>query len=319
MSECEYRDKSVLPCVYYIKDGFCKLEARYLCIEARKRKAPRISHSEVTTYTKCYRMHHLSYIQGVERIKPNVRMLAGRIFGECLDSLFSSTPKGTWQGVVERYKGIYGTEEGEVPKEIWAIEGVVKAISEMPIAEEKGITQFEFRWKDLDYPEIHGFLDWVRLDADGVPRIGKEFKYSTNADWSKFIVTPQVSTYLLGVPTIERIDHVVFLVPGLKWITKGKNVETGDEYRDRVYNDVRNNPKEYVNRQSYWKNEFNLEDTKERYRVICAELYDRLEKGESAFYMTDNREVCFRCDYLEVCSNGGIVSEQLYRKREIKK
>jgi hypothetical protein len=85
--DCEYRDDSVKPCRHYIKPRFCSLGHQFLCLEAMKRMAPRISHSELQTYGKCYRAWWLSYAQGIEPIKTPVRMLAGRIFGECLDEL----------------------------------------------------------------------------------------------------------------------------------------------------------------------------------------------------------------------------------------
>jgi hypothetical protein len=190
------------------------------------------------------------------------------------------------------------------------------ALEGMPIAEDKGVPEYEFLWKDLDYPAVHGFLDLVRMDADGNPSYGKEFKYSTNPDgWSKFTLYNQLGTYFIGLP-VQRIEVVVFKVPYLKMSTKGKNKETWEEFRDRVYEDVKTHPREYVNSQSFFRGEFDLEEVKKRYQVITKELYDRLEGGKDSFYMTDNRMTCFNCDFKEICENDGIVSEQLYKKKE---
>lgn len=294
----------------------------FLCIEAMKRKARRISYSELTRYGKCYRAWWIAYMLGIEKIKPNIRMLVGKIFGECLDQVLSLKPTVDYQTILTNYRMEYQDDDGEVPRELLAIEGFMQAISEMEWIEEKGKTQFEFKWKDsecLESPQIHGFLDWIRLDAEGRPSYGREFKYTTNMDgWSKFIVGPQLGTYFIGVP-VDRIELVLFKVPSLKWIRKGKNSENGEAYRNRVYNDVKFNKLEYIYRQNFYRNEFSLEDVKERYAVMTKEMYDRVEKGESAFWQTDNRSVCLReCDYLEICSNDGVISEQLYKKKEVK-
>jgi hypothetical protein len=314
--ECEFRDKSVLPCRYYIKDQYCSLDNFFLCIEARKRKAPRISHSELSTYGKCYRMWWLSYMVGLERVNPPIRLLAGKIFSECLDQLLSNNPQSTYQQVIQKYSS-YKDEKGEFPRELLMITAWMEALEQLPISEEKGEVQYEFTWSDLDYPRIHGFLDFVRMDADDKPSYAKEFKYSSNPEgWNKFTLCNQLGTYFLGVE-IPRIEAVIFKVPQLK-MKKGKNEESGEEFKDRVKKEILLNKLEYITKQNYYRNEFNLEEVKRRYQVMTKELYDRLQVGESAFWMTDNRETCFRCDFLEICSNDGIVSEQLYVKKQRK-
>lgn len=316
--ECEWRDKSVLPCRYYIKDQYCSLDNFFLCIEARKRKAPHISHSELSTYGKCYRMWWLSYMVGLERVNPPIRLLAGKIFSECLDQLLSNNPQSTYQQVIQKYSS-YKDEKGEFPRELLMITAWMEALEQLPISEEKGETQYEAWTNDLDYPRVHLFMDWVRKDGDEEPRIGKECKYTGNMDnWNKFVITPQFGTYFWGVPTLERLDLVLFKVPQLK-IKKGKNEESPEEFKDRVKKEILLNKLEYIEKKSFWRNEFDINAIKSRYQTMTKELYDRLEKGESAFWMTDNRETCFRCDFLEICSNDGIVSEQLYKKKEIKK
>jgi hypothetical protein len=316
--ECEWRDKSVLPCRYFIRDQYCGLDNFFLCIEARKRKAPRISHSELSTYGKCYRMWWLSYVVGLERVNPPIRLLAGKIFSECLDQLLSNKPQSTYQEVIQKYSS-YKDEKGEFPRELLMITAWMEALEQLPLSEEKGETQYEAWTNDLDYPRVHLFMDWVRKDGDEEPRIGKECKYTGNMDnWNKFVITPQFGTYFWGVPTLERLDLVLFKVPQLK-IKKGKNEESPEEFKDRVKKEILLNKLEYIEKKSFWRNEFDINAIKSRYQTMTKELYDRMQVGESAFWMTDNRETCFRCDFLDICANDGIVSEQLYKRKEIKK
>lgn len=206
----------------------------------------------------------------------------------------------------------------DIPKELLLIEAWMEALEQLPIAEEKGRTQYETWTTDLDYPAVHCFLDWVRLDGDGKESYAKEFKYSANPDgWGKFTLGNQLGTYFWAVG-VNRIEAVIFKVPLLK-IKKGKNEESGEEFKDRVKKEILLNKLEYITKQNYYKNEFSMDEVKRRYQVMTKELYDRLEKGEEAFWQTDNRKQCFDCQFLEICSNDGIVSEQLYKKKERKK
>jgi hypothetical protein len=102
-------------------------------------------------------------------------------------------------------------------------------------------------------------------------------------------------------------------------IKKGKNEESPEEFKDRVKKEILLNKLEYIEKKSFWRNEFDINAIKSRYQTMTKELYDRMQVGESAFWMTDNRETCFRCDFLDICANDGIVSEQLYKRKEIKK
>lgn len=310
--DCQYRDKEVLPCKYYIKDQYCSLPHQFLCLEARKRKAPRISHSEEQTYCQCYYKWWLAYAKGIERINPPIRLLAGKIMSECLDQILASKPQSTYQKVLSKYQA---EDDEEKNRELLMISAWCGAISAMPIAEEKGSCQYEFKWQDIEYPIIHGFLDWMRLDGDGKPSYAKEFKYSTNEGWSKFQVYNQLSTYFIPFPELQRIELVVLKVPTLKWIRKGKNEESAEEFEEKIFKDITHNKMSYLFKTNFWRSEFDLDKVKERYRVVCKEMYDRMEKGESAFWQTDNRGVCFGCDYLQICENDGIMSDQLYKKK----
>lgn len=314
---CEFRDKSVMPCRYYIKDQYCSLPDQFLCLEARQRKAPRISYSELRTYCQCYYRWYLSYVNGLELINPPIRLLAGKIMSDCLDCIMSTNPSKSGQEIINSYES-YKDEDDEFPRELLMIQAWCKAMENMEWTKEKGNTQYEFKWQDLEYPQIHGFLDWIRFNADGDPSYGREFKYSTHDNWSKFQVYNQLGTYFIPFPTLQRIELIVLKVPTLKWMRKGKNEESAEEFSERVYKDIIHNQKSYVFKTNYWRSEFNLESIKGRYRTITREMYDRMKVGKDAFWQTDNRIVCFSCDYLQICENDGLVSEQLYRKRERK-
>lgn len=312
--ECEYLDRSKEPCVSYQVGGMCNRRDMFRCVEYMKANEPTMSYSALRDYVTCPRKYYYSVIRGLQLLNPPVRLMAGKIMSECLDQIHASSPTSKYTEILNKYKEQYSDPKADPEKvynlELCRIEGFLRAYVLMPVSEEKGITQYEFRWKKREgYPVIHGYMDLAR-DLDGEGGYGYEFKYSGNDNWGKFVVAGQLGTYFLGT-NLERITLRILKVPGIK----PKRGEKTDEYIDRVQEEVSGSSKEYVRDFSYWRNEFDLDALADKYKMLANEIYERLRVGERAFYLTENQDAHFRCDYLNICESG-VISEQLYTKRE---
>jgi len=265
-------------------------------------------------YVECPRKYWLGTIKGIQIIKVPVRMLAGRVMSECLDAVHDTDGKVKYQDVVRGYYVKYADPEADpgrvILPELCKVEGFMRAYSNSHLAEDKGITQYEFKWIDPEYPIVHGYLDMAR-DVDGNGGYGYEFKYSTHDNWGQFVVRGQLGTYFLGTK-LERIVLRILKVPAIK----PKRGETTEEFTDRVHQEVAGALKSYVVDTNYWRSEFDLDSIKNKYKIIAEEIYGRLDGGEEQFYQTENQSVHFGCEYLAICESG-VVSDQLYTKREV--
>lgn len=311
---CRDIDTSVSPCSWYIPGGFCNKDDVFRCIEYMKNNEMEISYSGLRNYVECPRKYYLNTIKGLQMVKPPIRMLAGRVMSECLDVIHDVTPTKTVLEVLNKYKDMYQDPDDtdKVVVELCKIEGFIRAYIEHPVSEEKGKTQYEFKWRYGEgYPVIHGYMDMARC-IDGKGGYGMEAKYTSHDNWLKFVVYGQISTYFLGTD-LERIFLRLLKVPALK-PKKGEGIK---DYTERVYDEVSGSIKGYVVDVNYWRSEFDLDMIREKYRVIANEIAGRLDGGEQAFYQTENQDSHFRCEYLPICSSG-VISDQLYIKREVK-
>ena len=64
---------------------------------------------------------------------------------------------------------------------------------------------------------------------------------------------------------------------------KGKNEESPEEFKERVKREILLNKLEYIEKKSFWRNEFGINAIKSRYQTMTKELYDRMERGGEAF------------------------------------
>jgi hypothetical protein len=244
-------------------------------------------------------------------------MKLGEITGKILDNLHNIIiPQKILPDLSE-----LEDELGIYPVQIDAILGLIQGYEEKEFNTLKGKTQSHFRWREDGCPQVTGYLDLEVYDE----KIAYEFKYTSKPDAysNKFVIQDQLATYFLGKPNLERITLRAIRVPELRL---AKN-ESHKDYRERVRQDFISRPLFYIHDYNYWRNEFNYNELREKYRMISQEILSLIDKGgQKYFYQSNGPNTCFgettgtavgNCEYLNICESG-VVSDQLYKKREIK-
>jgi len=302
------------PCIHSIENkfDFCELPEMFRCIEWIRRNEPTLSYSTIRD-SFCKRKLYWSYIAGIQLVIKPLPMKLGEIAGQILNLLHNGETT-----LIETFNlDSLKDGDGNLPFQIMAMLGLFKGYKEREFNSIKGITQSRFEWREEGYPHIIGYMDLKTYD-----KIGYEFKYSSKPDAykEKFIIQDQVATYFLGNPTLERITVRAIQVPQLK-LAKNESLEN---YRDRVHQDFLTRPLHYINDTSFWRNEFNYDEIREKYKMIANEIQRFIEMGGLRFfYQSNGPNTCFgdttgtmmsNCQYLQICESG-VVSDQLYRKR----
>jgi hypothetical protein len=312
---CEgFRKGDNKPCVNSVgeKHSFCDLPETFRCTEYIRHNEPTLSYSTIKD-SICKRKLYHSYIQGIQLIVKPLPMKLGEIASNFIDYLHSS--KHVESPNLDKLRD----SEGNLPYQVMAMLGLFKGYKEKEFDTMKGITQSYFKWSEDGYPIIHGYMDLEIYDES----IGYEFKYSARPDAykSKFIIQDQISTYFMGNPSLKRITMRVIQVPQLK-LSKNESLI---DYRDRVYRDFLARPMYYIHDTSFWRNEFDYDQLREKYKMIASEIQRYIEMGGMKyFYQSNGPQTCFGegtgkgisvCEYLKICESG-VVSDQLYKKRE---
>jgi hypothetical protein len=256
----------------------------------------------------------MSWIEGLKLIDPTVRLIMGKIASQVLGEVHKK--EGSINeafDIIKAYQDKFkdlSFDKSEIPRELLLMEGFFLAYCTLVYAELKGETEKEFIFQEPEYPRVHGFTDLVCLDGTA----GYEFKYSASPEFymKKFIMEPQLGIYFLGNPELQRITVRALRVPNFK---KGKE-ETKEDFVSRVKKDVLRQPNHYIMEMSFWRNEFDLELLKEKLRLTAQEMYS-LGSDKEKYYQTSNRDNCFKCQFIDVCSSG-VVSKTIYKKREFK-
>jgi len=172
----------------------------------------------------------------------------------------------------------------------------------------KGITEYEFRWNEIECPQVHGFIDLIIL-INPEEHTGYEFKWTGNPDnYGKFMNGDQYASYFIGDPKIELMINRCFVPPEIrpKKATKKQSSESIFDYYQRAYDDIlQMNTHRYFIDRKFWRSEFDLEAYKNKAKRVAQEIMQYVDEGRmNPFYQ--NRKNCFnpfRCDYLRVCEN----------------
>jgi hypothetical protein len=305
------------PCAHSIgeKNDFCELPEAFRCTEWIRRYEPTLSYSTIRD-SYCKRKLYLSYICGYQLIVKPLPMRLGEIAGDFLNYYHDKDEKYPFPNLSK-----FEDEEGVLPVQLEAMTGLFRGYTTKEFDSMKGAVQPYFQWMEEGYPQIHGYMDLVIYDE----KIGYEFKYSKRPEAysTKFIVQDQIATYFLGFPHLERITLRAIQVPDLRL---GKN-ETHEIYKERVYQDFMSRPLHYINDTNFWRSEFNKDELREKYKMIAQEILRFIELGRMKyFYQSNGPNTCFgettgmavnNCEYLDICTSG-VVSEQLYKKREVR-
>jgi hypothetical protein len=272
-------------------------------------------------FSHCHRKYYHAYIQGLQLIEPGRAIRLGSLASLILGMLRSESH----QNRVEEYKQfIYqkwlDTLDKEDPDSLGDLDLIrMKAIFDAYIAlgmhEPRGITEYEFRWTDLDYPEIHGYLDLAIPSL----REAEEFKYTSNASYyDKFAMEEQLCSYFIGAPGIDTYRVTCIIPPKLRL----KEDERLSQYYQRIYDDVLHcHTTFYFIRQTYYRSEFNLEQYKIKARMIAEEIMQYAKMTElnpdPMYYFYQNKQAChspFECEFIDICRSG-VLPENLFKKR----
>lgn len=318
---CPDINDAVAPCSHYVKGGFCTLPVHFRCVEYVIHHEPPLSYSAISDYSHCHRKFYHGWLQGYELIEKGWALKKGALAAEILGVLHH---KDRADDCVQWYKTRIDEEirktidpEDEAllygRPDLWAMKAMFDVYIELEFHTMKGVTEYEFRWDQPEYPKVHGFVDLVDLTTYDDTQ-GYEFKYTGNSDnYEKWLVDEQLSAYFIGVPQLKRMTVRCF-VPPLYKLSKKESIM---DYYDRMAKDIRRRSiTEYFISRTYWRNEFDLEAYKQKARMIAHEIVEYLKTGSiEPFYC--NKKAClspFPCDFLQSCRYG-VFSDQIYRKR----
>jgi len=253
---------------------------------------------------------------GIQLIVKPLPMRLGEIASDILNCLHDESGKSNPPDLNQ-----FRNEEGELPYQIEALLGLFKGYETKEFDAIKGVVQPRFEWWEAGYPHIIGYGDLATYES----HIAYEFKYTSRPEayQNKFIVQNQIATQFLGIPSINRITLRAFQVPQLRL---AKNESLAD-YRERVYQDFLARPLHYIHDTSYWRNEFNYDELREKYKMVAREIQNFIELGGiNYFYQSNGPSTCFgdttgsntsNCEYLPICESG-VISDLIYKKREVK-
>ena len=303
------------PCAHYIQGGYCTLGNHFRCPEYIIHNEPPLSFSAIDTYSQCHRKFYWGWLTGLEMVEKSWALQLGshaaKILGWLHDSKVENSV-GLYQEYIESLiKQTTDPEDDERKyghSDIWKMKAMFDAYIKMDLHTMKGISEYEFRWNELEIPKVHGFIDLIQL-VTHEEHFGYEFKWTGNPDnYGKFENGEQYMAYFIGDPKISRITNRCFVAPHIspRKATKKQSSESIQDFYQRVYDDVlaMNFHKYFIDR-TYWRSEFDLEAYKIKAKRVAQEIMRYIDEGGiEPFYQ--NRKAClnpFRCDFLPACSN----------------
>ena len=310
-------------CLHLIKGkdkGLCTLSDRLVCEEWERRHQKVVttdfamSYSRGRSWSKCRKLYHFEYRLGLQ-VKPeyqSIPLRLGSLASKYLGYIHSESKAGVIPSESLR-EALQGVEEDRaIP--FLALDVLMEEYQGMEVSKIAGETEKEGFWEEEGYPRVHGFLDLAEHGStEDVPIWGWEFKYSGRvANWSKFVMTPQLSTYFLCFPAMPRVTVRVFRNPDLR---KGSK-ESVEEFLARLRADIKRRPKYYVEDMVYWREEFDLVTWKHNLKAMHRDILKAEGEGEDSFYC--NQTACFspwQCDYYPICSTDGLIPENMYERR----
>ena len=318
---CTFLDTTRLPCISYLPGGFCSRPDMFRCPEYIRTHMPSLSFSSMKDFSHCHRKFYHGYIQGIELKEKKKALELGSKASLILGMLHAVTnPDGV--GEYKRFirSAWESTLEPGDPDSFGDLSLIImKAMFDAYVAcglhEHKGTSEYEFRWKDLDYPEIHGFLDLAIQEQAWA----EEFKYTTSPQYyDKFAMEEQLSSYFIGAPQINTF-RVTCLVPPK---FRPKDNEKLSQFYKRVYDDiVSRNTTAYFMQTTYYRSEFNLDQFKHKARMIAEEIMQYCNKAQltpdPTYYFYQNKQAChapFECEFIDICTSG-VMPDNLFKKR----
>lgn len=304
-----------LPCVSYLKGGFCTKPNYFRCLEYVSRNEPNLSYTAISDYSACHRKFWWSWMVGIEGIDKPWAMQLG---------LFASTILG-WlhdfrvptETAVQRYQMYIDrliaqtidpedSEKAEGNPDLWKMKAMFDSYIELGYPQnEKGIPEYGFRWNFDGQPKIKGFIDLLNKQNPEEYH-GWEYKYTGNADnFSKYLIEDQLITYLLAEPKIMTMTNRCFLYPTI-WKRTKKNPETCYAFYDRCKAEILHDPKGHFYDRKYWRHEFDYDNYFLKTKRVCDEIMNYIKEGKGMEPFYQNKKNCFnpwQCDFLRICEH----------------
>ncbi len=322
--QCPYINDVVKPCTSYVKGGFCSRPDLFRCLEYIKVHEPAISFSAIKDFTQCHRKYWYAWGQGIELIEKSRALRLGSMADQILSCLHDSRNVGLNPTPEEQYTKMINAEiEKTIDPEdsdsvgdldLWKMKALFDGYIELDRHTLKGITQHEFRWNEVEYPKLHGYID-LTLRED---KFGDEFKYTNNPDWysERWNMNDQLSAYFIGMPDLEQFRVICLVPPALKM----KKNETITKFYARMREDViQRSITAYFITTTFWRSEFDLEAYKRKAKMVSEEIMHYIVqdpiKLADPFYQ--NLSACYspyECDFIHICRSG-VMPENLYKKR----
>jgi len=333
MSKCEKRQivpGGQLPCIHYIRTaqgqpGLCKLGSKFLCTEAIKTLAPRLSHSAVQTWCRCRREYYYSYIQGirVKDAKASNAIKLGKIWDKACDSYYNENTF-MFDGLTEIIDKL------EIPPyEAAKVLAVIRATESLQLQLPKKITP-QVAVTELLPPVENYTMPFVKAVYDGKgPGFFIENKFVGNPQNYLAVpnITSQVGTYFMLDSSLQYCIMQVVRRPGQKPLKAGRSrnvAESVDGFEERIFQDIISRPSYYfvgwdkkakTFGKRFYRNEFDFSALIHRYMFVAQEIRECEERG--SFYQNEN--ACIRygdmCEYRPICDTGG-VSEEIFERRD---
>ncbi len=317
-SACDdYCDAPGQPCAHYIQGGYCTLGNHFRCPEYILHNEPPLSFSAIDSYSQCHRKFYWNWLVGLETVEKSWALQLGSHAAKILGWLHDS--RIDIEKSVELYNDYIqelirvstDPEDSDLKYghvDFWKMKAMFDAYIKLDFHTMRGITEYEFRWNELEFPKVHGFIDLVQL-VTYEEHFAYEFKWTGNPDnYGRFENGEQYTAYMIGDDKINRITNRCFVPPltSPKKATKKQSSESMLDYYQRTYDDVLNlNKTKYFIDRTYWRSEFNLEAYKIKSKRVASEIMRYLDEGTiDPFYQ--NRKACrspFMCDFLRVCEN----------------
>lgn len=303
------------PCAHYVLGGYCTLGNHFRCPEYIVHNEPPLSFSAIDTYSQCHRKFYWNWLVGIEVIDKSWAVKLGSHAAKILDWLHDVNTENAVQLYEDYIQDLIRETtdpEDEEKKyghiDIWKMKAMFDAYIKLDFHTVKGITEYEFKWNELEIPRVHGFIDFVHLVTYD-EHFGYEFKWTGNPDnYGKFENGEQYMSYFIGDPKITRMTNRCFVSPHVspKKATKKQSSESIFDFYQRVYDDVlQTNLTKYFIDRTYWRSEFDLDAYKAKAKRVAIEIMKYIDEGSiEPFYQ--NRKACrnpFICDFLRICEN----------------
>jgi len=181
--------------------------------------------------------------------------------------------------------------------------------------------QLKFQIQNDGFPQIRGFIDLYSKSGTNFIELktGKSPEYYTNLFYIKY----KLATYFMSSHKYKSGTVWAIRVPQLKRTGKFKN-EDLPSYSKRCYRDmIARAPYYFPGYNSKTKNfgvkfgraEIDIDEMWKNFRFIadaikiCIKNDIWMQNGGGCLYP-------FECDYLQICKNNGVVSEDVYTFRE---